>query len=154
MAGYNVFPATYNGGYYNPNYNTNPYQQMQYQPQYGQQMPQQAQGQNTAQQTAQTLTPPIIHTDIIQVPDVQDIYDYQQAVGVSQMYMTKDEKHIAIKTTYANSKPSIVFFDRQPEQTQESHDFDTSQFVTWEKLEKWMADHIQPVKASKEGEDK
>lgn len=149
---YNGFPVNY--PYYAPAYQP-PYNNFQ-----PQQMPinQPQPTQAQAQQTAQVLTPPTIHADIIQVQDKQAVIDYPLAVGVSQMFMTRDESAIYIKTTYANSQPTIAEYPRkETAPVSASPEIDLHNYVTWDSLERRLAEIIQPQgeiqKSKKKGAD-
>lgn len=83
---YNYFPASY------PTYN--PYLSQPYQ---------------TAPQTQQ-YTPPTIHAEIVQVNGEQEVKDYPLAAGATQMFMSKDDSCIFIKTAYANSPAQITTY--------------------------------------------
>lgn len=139
---------------YNGFTGSNPYYPTAY-PQYGYQQTvqpmqpispaQSGQPQTVQQQTAQTLTPPVIHTDIIQVQDRQAVVDYPLAVGVSQMFMTRDEKAIYVKSTYANSEPTITDYIRKaPEPIRTAPEIDLHNYVTWDSLEKRLSELIMP----------
>ena len=85
------YPATYQ----------NPY--MYYQP---------TQTQVMQQQPQQNMMP-VIQTSIIQVNDVDDVEKYQIANGQSQMFISKDDSRIYIKSATANG-PSVEIYAKQP----------------------------------------
>lgn len=91
------FPATY-GGY-------NPYMQQypQYTAQQYQQQPQQ-----------QPMTPPTIHAEIIQAGSEDEVARYPLAVGTSQMFITRDEQHIIVKTQHQDGKYDLEHYDKRP----------------------------------------
>lgn len=78
---------------------------------YGQNQPTQ-QTQQPAQQ--QRLTPPTIHADIIQISTLDEMNQYPIAPGASQMFITKDEQTIAVRSQYANNQHSDDIYDKRP----------------------------------------
>lgn len=87
-----------------------PYQDPAYIRAYGQQG--QQQGQQPAQ--GQMLTPPTIDAKIIQVDSIEAIDRFSMAAGTSQMYMTKDEQNIVVRSMYANGQHSDDIYDKRP----------------------------------------
>ena len=85
------YPATYQ----------NPY--MYYQPN---------QTQAVQQQLQQNMMP-VIQTSIIQVNDVDDVDKYQIANGQSQMFISKDDSKIYIKSATANGT-AVEVYAKQP----------------------------------------
>ena len=72
---------------------------------------QQAQGQPMQNQA---LTPPTIHADIVQVDGPEGIERYPLAAGATQMFMTKDEQLILIRTQLQNGQHTDEIYDRRP----------------------------------------
>ena len=122
MAYYNGFPATYPGAYQT----AYPAPQM---PVYGQQMPnpgfQNASYPNASaqpvqqpqQQPAQMMTPPTIRAEIIQIDDDgwEDYVDhFPVAGGASQMFMTRSEGKIIIKSTGQTGPLPLIIYDKRP----------------------------------------
>lgn len=89
------YPATYQ----------NPY--MYYQP------TTQAVMQQQVQQQPQQNMMPVIQTSIIQVNDVDDVDKYQIANGQSQMFISKDDSRIYIKSATANGT-AVEVYAKQP----------------------------------------
>lgn len=89
------YPATYQ----------NPY--MYYQPTQTQVM------QQPVQQQPQQNMMPVIQTSIIQVNDTDDVDKYQIANGQSQMFISKDESRIYIKSATANGT-AVEVYAKQP----------------------------------------
>lgn len=89
------YPATYQ----------NPY--MYYQPSQTQVM------QQPVQQQPQQNMMPVIQTSIIQVNDVDDVEKYQIANGQSQMFISKDDSRIYIKSATANGT-AVEVYAKQP----------------------------------------
>lgn len=73
-----------------------------------------AYGQKTPQDTQQGLTPPTIRAEIVQVDSMEAIDRFPMAAGTSQMFMTKDERNIVIRSMYANGQHSDKIFDERP----------------------------------------
>lgn len=69
--------------------------------------------QGQAQQTP-ALTPPTIHADIVQVEGPEGIERYPLAAGATQMFMTKDEQLILIRTQLQNGQHTDEIYDRRP----------------------------------------
>ena len=67
-----------------------------------------------AQQQGQTLTPPTIRAEIVQVDGLDAIDRFPMAAGSSQMFMTKDEKSIVIRSMLANGQHTDVVYERKP----------------------------------------
>lgn len=126
MAYYNGFPATYNQMY--PQYTGGA--QM---PVFGQQMPgtgyqqpgqmigaqvTQANQQFSQQQAQpQMMTPPTIRAEIIQVDDEgwEDYVDrFPVNAGTSQMFMTRSETKVIIKTMGQTGPLPLTIFDKRP----------------------------------------
>lgn len=119
MAYYNGFPATYPGAYQT----AYPAPQM---PVYGQQMPNNGfqsgsfQNGNTQpmqqvpQQQAPMMTPPTIRAEIIQIEDEAAVDRFPVAAGASQMFMTRAEDEIIIKTMGQDGSLPLVIYDKRP----------------------------------------
>ena len=86
-----------------------PYQDPAYVRNYGQQGQQQAQ-----QPSQQMMTPPTIRAEIVQVDGMEAIDRFPMAAGTSQMFMTKDEQNIVVRSMYANGQHSDDIYDRRP----------------------------------------
>lgn len=100
--------AIYNGGFpasYQPVYQQQfpPYQQIYQQQPF-------VQSQNVPQQD---MTP-TIHAEIKQVDSIEAIDRVPLGAGTSQMFMTKDEQTIVIRSMFANGQHSDVVYDKRP----------------------------------------
>ena len=93
-----------NPQFYYPTTYQNPY--MYYQPSQTQVM------QQPVQQQTQNMMP-VIQTSIIQVNDVDDVDKYQIANGQSQMFISKDDSKIYIKSATANGT-AVEVYAKQP----------------------------------------
>jgi len=85
-----------------------PYQDPAYVRAYGQQNQQQG------QQQGQSLTPPTIRAEIVQVDTLDAIDRFPMAAGTSQMFMTKDEQNIVVRSMYANGQHNDDIYDKRP----------------------------------------
>jgi len=72
--------------------------------QQGQQGPQQPHG----------MTPPTIRAEIVQIDDMAAIDRFPMGPGTSQIFMTKDELNIVIRTMYANGQHNDDIYDKRP----------------------------------------
>ena len=119
MAYYNGFPATYPGAYQT----AYPAPQI---PVYGQQMPNPGfqsgtfQNGNTQpmqqaqQQPTPMMTPPTIRAEIIQIEDEAAVDRFPLAAGASQMFITRAEDEIIIKTMGQDGALPLVIYDKRP----------------------------------------
>lgn len=108
---YTGFPATYQS----PLYGAPAYAPAAYGGQSGIIPPPQAQTQQAANFGPQTaMTPPTIHAEIIQVESEEAVDRLPLAAGASQMYMTRDEGTIIVKTQYANGSFDKVVYEKRP----------------------------------------
>lgn len=71
-------------------------------------------GQNQQGGQPQMMTPPTIDAKIIQIMKLDEMDSYAVAPGTSQMFITKDETHIAIRSMYANGQHSDDIYDKRP----------------------------------------
>lgn len=110
--------AMYNGGF---PVGYQPYQM----PYYNQPQPQQS--------SAMTL--PTIRAEIIQVDDETAASNYPVAIGTPQMMISKDDKCIFVKTSYANGQYQLDIYEKRPPKAQRATP-DLSAYVTREELEK------------------
>lgn len=122
MAWNNGFPATYGQtfpqGY--PMTQPNPY---------AQQMAQTGFQQPTAQQQqAPMMTPPTIRAEIIQIEDEAAVDRFPLAAGASQMFMTRAEDKIIIKTMGQDGALPLVIYDKRPP-APPAPKFDPGEFV-------------------------
>jgi hypothetical protein len=85
-----------------------PYQDPAYVRAYGQQ------NQHQGQQQGQSLTPPTIRAEIVQVDTLDAIDRFPMAAGTSQMFMTKDEQNIVVRSMYANGQHNDDIYDKRP----------------------------------------
>lgn len=95
-------------------------------------------------QQPQQYTPPTIRAEIIQVGDEQEVQNYPLAAGATQMFMSKDDKCIFIKTAYANSPAQIVRYNREEPKTEPP-----VEYVTREELDRRLNGIIEKFKQVK-----
>lgn len=97
----------------------------------------------------QSMTPPTIHAEIVQVDNEDAVDRFPLAAGASQMFMTRDDAHIIIKTMYQNGQYNKDCFDKRPPAPVEPP-FDPAAYVTKEEFESRIAAITAPAK-KKEG---
>jgi hypothetical protein len=148
MAFYNGFPATYNQ-MYPQGY---PGAQM---PVYGQQMPNNGymggtfQNGNTQsvqqpQQPAPVMTPPTIRAEIIQIEDEAAVDRFPLAAGASQMFMTRAEDKIIIKTMGQDGSLPLVIYDKRPP-APPAPKFDPAEYVRRDEADKLIMERVETL---------
>lgn len=115
-----------------------------------QNMPQQQQ-----QTTTATMTPPIIHAEIVQVEGEQAASQYPVGAGMSQMMIARDDSAIFVKTVMANGQYILDVFDKRPPAPQAAP-FNPADYVRLDALPELVAAEVrmaveamQPVKPSR-----
>lgn len=115
---------------------------------YGQQQPAQQ-----AQQNQQGLTPPTIRAEIVQVDDMDAINHINITPGTPQMFWTKDEHTIVVRTMYANNQHSDRIWKEQPPEPP-APTLNPADYVRKDELQALIAEALQartaPTKAKKE----
>lgn len=149
MAYYNGFPATYNQ-MYPQGY---PGAQM---PMYGQQMPNNgylsgtfqngnAQPvQQSQQQSAPMMTPPTIRAEIIQIENEAAVDRFPLAAGASQMFMTRAEDKIIIKTMGQDGALPLVIYDKRPP-APPAPKFDPAEYMRRDEAEKMIMERVETL---------
>lgn len=165
MAWNNGYPATY-GQMYPQGY------QMAQQTAYGQQMPNptayqapMAQQQlsptqmSGTNQSAQMMTPPTIRAEIIQLADEtweNTVDRFPLGPGASQMFITKSEDKVIIKTMGQDGPLPLIIYDKRPPEPP-APKFDPGQFVRKDELEKLIKEtltaNVPPRRAAKKEEE-
>ena len=112
------------------------------------------QGQQQAQQPAQQMmTPPTIRAEIVQVDSLDAIDRYPMAAGTSQMFMTKDETAIVVRSMYANGQHNDDIYDKRPP-APPAPTLNPDDYVRRDELKDLLAELLQartaPTKAKKE----
>lgn len=98
-----------------------------------------------ANQPQQMLTPPTIRAEIIQIDDEAAVDRFPLGAGQSQMFMTKAEDKIIIKTMGQNGALPLDVYEKRPP-APPAPTFDPSAYVTKEELEARLAAFSVPVK--------
>lgn len=84
----------------------------------------------TYQPQQQMMTPPTIRAEIVQVDDESVVDRFPVSVGTSQMFMTKSEDKIIVKTMGQNGPLPLVRYIKAPaEQPAPAPDFVTREDV-------------------------
>lgn len=127
-----------------------PYQDPAYVRAYGQQNQQQG------QQQGQSLTPPTIRAEIVQVDTLDAIDRFPMAAGTSQMFMTKDEQNIVVRSMYANGQHNDDVYDKRPP-APPAPTLNPADYVRKDELQALIADalqaHTAPHKAATKKEE-
>lgn len=131
----NGYPATYPQMY--------PQFQPIYQPQYqSQQMGQMQQAQMPgANQQAQTMTPPTIRAEIIQIDDEAAVDRFPLAAGTSQMFITRAEDKIIIKTMGQSGPMPLDVYEKRPP-APPAPVFDPTEYVRKDEMETLIKEMI------------
>lgn len=104
--------VNYGNPYLNANYTNYTIPYWQYNPQIQTQGIQQPVQQPTQAQPQQTMMP-VIQTSIIQVNDISEVEKFQIANGQSQMFISKDDAHIYVKSATANGS-AVETYTKDP----------------------------------------
>ena len=147
MAWNNGFPATYGQtfpqGY--PITQPNPYAQQMAQTGFQQpNMTPQMQPTQMSQvnQPAPMMTPPTIRAEIIQIEDEAAVDRFPLAAGASQMFMTRAEDKIIIKTMGQDGALPLVIYDKRPPEPP-APKFDPAQFLRRDEVDKIINDKVE-----------
>lgn len=100
------------------------------------------QGQQPAQQGQQSLTPPTIRAEIVQVDTLDAIDRFPMAAGTSQMFMTKDEQNIVVRSMYANGQHNDDIYDKRPP-APPAPTLNPADYVRKDELQALIADALQ-----------
>jgi len=116
---------------------------------YGANAPAMAQNaqQPQAQQQSGQMTPPTIRAEIIQAENLDAIDRYPQAAGTTQMYMTRDECYIVIRTALANGEHTDVIYDRRPPEPP-APKINPEEYVRKDEIAALIAETIQNMKGA------
>lgn len=106
-----------------------------------------------AQQNQQGLTPPTIRAEIVQVDSLDAIDRFPMAAGTSQMFMTKDEAAIVVRSMYANGQHNDDIYDKRPP-APPAPTLNPADYVRKDELQALIAEALQartaPTKVKKE----
>ena len=144
MAFYNGFPATYSPGfsqgYQAPQ--SNPYAQQM--PTAGFQQPMPGTQMSPANQAAPMMTPPTIRAEIIQIEDEAAVDRFPLAAGASQMFMTRAEDKIIIKTMGQDGALPLVIYDKRPP-APPAPKFDPAEYMRRDEAEKMIMERVETL---------
>jgi hypothetical protein len=118
---------------------------------YQQMMPQNyPYGQQPFQQPQQPMiTPPTIRAEIVQIEDEAAVHRYPLAAGVSQMFITRAEDKIIIKTMgQTGAMPLRVYEERPP--APPAPVFDPGEYVRKDELKALVSEAIEAQMKQKE----
>ena len=124
-----------------------PYQDPAYVRAYGQQ------NQQHGQQQGQSLTPPTIRAEIVQVDTLDAIDRFPMAAGTSQMFMTKDEQNIVVRSMYANGQHNDDIYDKRPP-APPAPTLNPDDYVRRDELKDLLAELLQARTAPTKAKDK
>lgn len=105
------------------------------------------------QQNQQGLTPPTIRAEIVQVDSMDAIDRFPMAAGTSQMFMTKDEANIVVRSMYANGQHSDDIYDKRPP-APPAPTLNPAEYVRKDELEALIADALQAQTAPRKAATK
>ena len=91
---------------------------------------------------------PTIRAEIKQVDNIEAIDRVPMAGGTSQMFMTKDESVIVIRSMLANGQHSDVIYDKRPP-APPAPKFDPSEYVRRDELETLLSAALAAHKEEK-----
>ena len=111
------------------------------------------QGQQQTQQQGQMMTPPTIRAEIVQVDSLDAIDRYPMAAGTSQMFMTKDEAAIVVRSMYANGQHNDDIYDKRPPEPP-APTLNPADYVRKDELEALIADALQAQTAPRKAATK
>lgn len=115
-----------------------PYQDPAYMRMHGQQFQQNAQ----QEQNRQMMTPPTIRAEIVQVDNMDAIERFPMAAGTSQMFITKDEQNIVVRSMYANGQHTDEIYDKRPP-APPAPTLNPAEYVRKDELEALITDALQ-----------
>lgn len=115
-----------------------------YYPQQYQQPIQQVQQSSQMPMQQQAMTPPTIHAEIIQVENEDAVSRFPLAAGTSQMFITRDDSMIIVKTMYANGQYNVDVFAKRPQKPRQP-EIDTSIYITRDEFESRLKAITEPL---------
>jgi hypothetical protein len=133
MAWNNGYPVTYAQAYQYPGTAQMPmYGQQMAQPGFQQPVPGTQMSQ--ANQPSPVMTPPTIRAEIIQIEDEAAVNRFPVAGGASQMFMTRAEDKIIIKTMGQDGPLPLIVYEKRPP-APPAPKFDPSEYVRRDEVE-------------------
>lgn len=136
---------------YTPTYGySNPYAGQLYPQNYTYGQNQSGQNVQNTNPMPQQMTPPTIRAEIIQVENEQAARDYPVAAGMTQMFMSKDDKFIFIKTAFPNAPYDLEIYEKKAKKEPEPvANIDTDKFVTRDEFENRINELLAKQKSYK-----
>lgn len=104
------------------------------------------------QQPNQMMTPPTIRAEIVQVDSVEAIDRHPMAAGTSQMFMTKDEQTIVVRSMYANGQHSDDVYDKRPP-APPAPTLNPDDYVRKDELQALISEAMQPQRKTAKKEE-
>ena len=111
------------------------------------------QNQPAQQAQQQGLTPPTIRAEIVQVDSMDAIDRFPMAAGTSQMFMTKDEAAIVVRSMYANGQHNDDIYDKRPPEPP-APTLNPADYVRKDELEALIAEALQAQTAPRKAATK
>lgn len=136
------------GNWYPDYYGQQPNQDPAYMRIYGRQQNQPQNQQQPQQQSAQMMTPPTIRAEIVQVDGMAAIDRFPMAAGTSQMFITRDEKNIVIRSMFANGQHTDDIYDKRPPEPP-APTINPAEYVRRDELAALIAEAMQAQTAQK-----
>lgn len=99
-----------------------------------------------SQPSGMTMTPPTIHAEIIQIENEKEVDDAVVPANSSQMFMTRDEKVIIVKSASANGA-EVVTYDRRPP-APEPPKFDPRVYPTRDEVANYIEERLNSLQTA------
>ena len=143
MAWNNGYPVTYAQAYQYPGAAQMPmYGQQMAQPGFQQPVPGTQMSQ--ANQPSPVMTPPTIRAEIIQIEDEAAVDRFPVAGGASQMFMTRAEDKIIIKTMGQDGPLPLVFYEKRPP-APPAPKFDPAEYMRRDEADKLIMERVETL---------
>lgn len=136
------------GNWYPDYYGQQPNQDPAYMRIYGRQQAQPQNQQQPQQQSAQMMTPPTIRAEIVQVDGMAAIDRFPMAAGTSQMFITRDEQNIVVRSMFANGQHTDDIYDKRPPEPP-APTINPAEYVRRDELSALIAEALQAQAAQK-----
>lgn len=143
MAWNNGYPVTYAQAYQYPGAAQIPmYGQQMAQPGFQQPVPGTQMSQ--ANQPSPVMTPPTIRAEIIQIEDEAAVDRFPVAGGASQMFMTRAEDKIIIKTMGQDGPLPLVVYEKRPP-APPAPKFDPAEYMRRDEADKLIMERVETL---------
>ena len=90
------------------------------------------------------MTPPTIRAEIIQIEDEAAVDRFPLAAGASQMFMTRAEDKIIIKTMGQDGSLPLVIYDKRPP-APPAPKFDPAEYVRRDEADKLIMERVETL---------